>query len=98
MITHQQAIVRLIGSWCSKVLDDPDYGLRVTLADVLTHEAIEAVRRDNLLADHDPERPPHLEVYPSTSIPSLPLDRGEHRRAALIRAWRALRPSWGRVQ
>jgi hypothetical protein len=98
MITRQAAIVRLIGSWCSKLLDDPDYGLRVTLADVLTHEAIEAVRRDNLLADHDPDRPPSPNRDPRTSIPSLPPPQADHRRDALIRAWRAFRPSWGRVQ
>jgi hypothetical protein len=96
--TRQAAIVRLIGHWCARVIDDADYALRVTLADVLTHEAIEAVRRGNLLREFDPDRPPSPEVWPNTSIPSLPLPQTDRRRDALIRAWRALRPKWARVQ
>jgi alkylhydroperoxidase family enzyme len=96
--TRQAAIVRLIGHWCARVIEDDSYALRVTLADVLTAEAIEAVRRGNLLAEFDPDRPNTSIPSLPALIPSSPLPQTDRRRAALIRAWRALRPSWGRVQ
>jgi hypothetical protein len=52
-ITRTQAIVRLIGAWCDNVITDEDYGARVTLGDILQPDVIDAVMRDNLLAEYD---------------------------------------------
>jgi hypothetical protein len=81
-VTRQQAIIRLIGAWCERVIEDESYGLRVTLADALSLDAIEAVVQGDLLAEFDPE----------VRIVTLAQnDREIRRQQELVRQWLAPR-------
>jgi hypothetical protein len=81
-ITRQQAIIRLIGAWCERVIEDESYELRITLADALSLDAIEAVVQGDLLAEFDPE------VRIATLAQN---DREIRRQQELVRQWLAPR-------
>jgi hypothetical protein len=52
-ISRQRAIVRLLNMWCQRVIEDADYALRVTTADVLDPDVVDRVMRDDLFAEFD---------------------------------------------
>jgi hypothetical protein len=52
-ISRQRAIVRLLNMWCSRVIEDADYALRVTTADVLDPDVVDRVMNGNLLSAFD---------------------------------------------
>jgi hypothetical protein len=60
--TRIQAIRRLTNLFIEQLLADPDYGLRIAIADVLTEANIQAVQDLNLHADMDV--PPFEAVVP----------------------------------
>jgi hypothetical protein len=84
-ISRQRAIVRLLNMWCSRVIEDADYALRVTTADVLDPDVVERVMRNGLLVEFD------LDLRGLAQI-----DRERRREQELIRAWTA--PRTGRAQ
>jgi hypothetical protein len=73
--------------WCQRVIEDADYALRVTTADVLAPDVVDRVIRDDLFAEFD------LDVR-IDSIAQIDCER--RRDQELIRAWTA--PRSGVVQ
>jgi hypothetical protein len=52
-ISKNQAVLRLIGAWCARVIEDESYAARIGLRDMLAPDIIGAVAREGLLADYD---------------------------------------------
>jgi hypothetical protein len=84
-ISRERALARIVNLWTARVIEDPDYLLRVKLRDVATPANIDAVVADDLLRLFDP-----VETLFSEAVQDY------HRDQELIRAW--LAPKQGRAQ
>jgi hypothetical protein len=89
--SHHTAIVRLLKVWALRVAE-PGYAQRVTVADILADDIVEAVIRNDLLRDLDPADDPER-------LKRRALER--HRSRLAISAWYAVQsgqssPSGGR--
>jgi hypothetical protein len=89
MCTRSEAILRLIAAWLDRCSDDPDFYLRVTLADMVTDDNIDIVATMDLLAEHSEEV---LQKKLAT------IGAETERNQALVRAWLAPRPKGAMTQ
>ena len=86
--TLAEASMRLMAIWIERVIEDPDFAIRVTLAEVLSEKNIHTVATLGLFEDYDLKRRLDLLVCGEDKRRIELLARAEEeRRDRLIKAW-----------